>query len=75
MSTDLHKSWIAGVFAAFSASLCCIVPVVALIGGAGGVSTYFNWVEPYRPYIIGPNGCHICASLVQYSCHQISAKK
>eukprot|EP01137_Pigoraptor_chileana_P008988 Opistho-2@56579 len=53
MSIGTTKSWIAGLFAAFTASLCCIVPLIALLGGAGSASTYFNWVEPYRPYIIG----------------------
>lgn len=53
MGERLQKSWIAGLFAAFTASLCCIVPLIALIGGAGSASTYFNWLEPYRPYIIG----------------------
>jgi mercuric ion transport protein len=53
MSTGTQKSWIAGLFAALTASLCCIVPLFALIGGAGSAATYFNWIEPYRPYIIG----------------------
>ncbi len=53
MNTGTSKSWIAGLFAAFTASLCCIVPLFAVIGGAGSASTYFSWIEPYRPYIIG----------------------
>ncbi|WP_131538552.1 mercuric transport protein MerTP [Pedobacter nototheniae] len=53
MSIGSPKSWIAGLFAAFTASLCCIAPLFAVIGGAGSASTYFGWIEPYRPYIIG----------------------
>lgn len=53
MGKRLQKSWIAGLFAAFMASLCCIVPLIAFIIGAGSASTNFNWIEPYRPYIIG----------------------
>ncbi|RYY20047.1 MAG: mercuric transport protein MerTP [Chitinophagaceae bacterium] len=53
MSIGTPKSWIAGLFAAFTASLCCIAPLFAVIGGAGSASTYFGWIEPYRPYIIG----------------------
>lgn len=53
MSKGLQKSWIAGLFAAFTASLCCIMPLLAILGGAGGASTNLGWVESYRPYIIG----------------------
>ena len=47
-----NKSLIAGIFAAIGASLCCITPVLALIGGASGLATSFSWIEPYRPYFI-----------------------
>ena len=48
-----NKSWIAGIFAAIAASLCCITPVLAFIGGASGLASSFSWIEPYRPYLIG----------------------
>ena len=38
---------------AFTASLCCITPVLALISGVGGVAATFSWMEPFRPYLIG----------------------
>ncbi len=41
-----------GIFAAIAASLCCITPVVAAIGGLGGVASSFSWMEPLRPYLI-----------------------
>ncbi len=47
------KSWIAGVIAAVAASLCCITPVLAFLGGASGLASSFSWIEPYRPYLIG----------------------
>lgn len=53
MSTVLQKSWIGGVLAALAASLCCIAPLLAVFGGIGGAATYFNWIAPYRPYMIG----------------------
>lgn len=53
MSIGTQKSWIAGLFAASTASLCCILPLFAIIGGAGSASTYVGWLEPYHPYIIG----------------------
>ncbi|MCY7292522.1 MAG: mercuric transport protein MerTP [Ferruginibacter sp.] len=51
--TKKNKNWVAGIFAAIGASLCCITPVLALLGGASGLATSFSWIEPYRPYFIG----------------------
>lgn len=42
----------AGLLAAVAASLCCITPLLAIIGGLGGVATTFAWLEPLRPYLI-----------------------
>ncbi|HVW96820.1 MAG TPA: mercuric transport protein MerTP [Mucilaginibacter sp.] len=53
MNSVTQKSWIGGVLAALAASLCCIAPLLAIFGGISGAATYFNWVEPYRPYLIG----------------------
>ena len=50
--TKNNKSWVSGIFAAIAASLCCITPVLAFIGGAGGLASSFSWIEPYRPYLI-----------------------
>lgn len=41
------------VFAAITASLCCIAPVLALVAGTTGAASTFSWVEPFRPYLIG----------------------
>jgi mercuric ion transport protein len=46
------KSWIAGVLAALTTSLCCITPVLALVGGVGSAASSFGWIEPYRSYLI-----------------------
>lgn len=51
--TKNNKSWIAGIIASIAASLCCITPVLAFIGGASGLASSFSWIEPYRPYLIG----------------------
>jgi len=49
-----EKKWIgAGLIAAIAASLCCIAPVLAILGGIGGVASAFTWLEPLRPYFIG----------------------
>ncbi|WP_088341705.1 mercuric transport protein MerTP [Robiginitalea sediminis] len=43
----------AGFLTAFTASLCCTTPVLALISGTGGIASTFSWIEPFRPYLIG----------------------
>ncbi|MBA9079086.1 mercuric transport protein MerTP [Rufibacter quisquiliarum] len=43
----------AGVLAALAASLCCITPVLALLGGISGIAATFSWLEPFRPYLVG----------------------
>ena len=49
-----EKKWIgAGLLAAVAASLCCITPVLAVLGGLGGIASIFSWVDPLRPYLIG----------------------
>ncbi|MGQ0739276.1 MAG: mercuric transport protein MerTP [Bacteroidota bacterium] len=52
-TTKNSKGWIAGIFAAVAASLCCITPVLAFLGGASGLASSFSWIEPFRPYLIG----------------------
>ncbi|HWK05113.1 MAG TPA: mercuric transport protein MerTP [Puia sp.] len=41
-----------GLLLAFTSSLCCIVPVLAIIGGAGGTVAAFSWAAPLRPYLL-----------------------
>lgn len=49
-----NKKWLgAGLLAAFAASLCCITPVLAVLGGLGGIASTFSFLEPLRPYLIG----------------------
>ena len=52
-TTKNSKGWAAGLLTAVTASLCCITPVLALLGGASGLATSFSWIEPFRPYLIG----------------------
>ncbi|VAW22956.1 putative mercuric transport protein [hydrothermal vent metagenome] len=48
-----NKKWLgAGILAALAASLCCITPILAILGGLGGVASAFSWLEPFRPYLI-----------------------
>ena len=51
MKTD-KKLIGAGLLTAFTASLCCITPVLALVAGTSGLASTFSWLEPARPYFI-----------------------
>ncbi|GAA3959273.1 mercuric transport protein MerTP [Hymenobacter antarcticus] len=42
----------AGLLAALAASLCCITPLLAVVGGLGGAASAFAWLEPYRLYLV-----------------------
>jgi len=42
-----------GIVTAIAASLCCITPIVGLVAGIGGIASSFEWMEPFRPYLIG----------------------
>jgi len=53
INTNANKRWLPGIIAAFAASLCCITPAIALLGGISGVASSFSWIEPARPYLIG----------------------
>jgi mercuric ion transport protein len=39
------------VIAAMSTSLCCILPMIALVLGTSGFTSYLGWMEPLRPYL------------------------
>lgn len=43
----------AGFLTAIASSLCCIAPLLAMVGGVSGGMSAFSWVEPLRPYLIG----------------------
>jgi len=41
------------VLTSASASLCCIVPFLGIVGGSGSLMSSVSWLEPYRPVFIG----------------------
>ncbi|MEO7393516.1 MAG: mercuric transport protein MerTP [Chitinophagaceae bacterium] len=41
-----------GILLAIISSLCCIMPVLALVGSISGAVSAFSWIEPARPYLI-----------------------
>lgn len=48
-----NSLFISGVLTAFTASLCCITPILALLAGTSGIASTFSWLEPFRPWLIG----------------------
>lgn len=40
------------VVSAVLASLCCITPVLAVLGGLSGIASTFSFLDPLRPYLI-----------------------
>jgi mercuric ion transport protein len=52
-STKNSKGLIPGLLTAVAASLCCITPFLAFLGGASGLASSLSWIEPYRQYLIG----------------------
>lgn len=45
--------WNSAIVTALLASLCCITPVLAVVGGLSGIASTFSFLEPLRPYFIG----------------------
>lgn len=41
------------VLTSASASLCCIVPFVGVVGGSSSLMSSVSWLEPFRPFFIG----------------------
>jgi mercuric ion transport protein len=41
------------IITAFVSSLCCIMPVLAILAGTTGIASTFSWLDPARPYFIG----------------------
>jgi copper chaperone CopZ len=55
MVTSIKNSsaFITGLTTAIAASLCCITPLLAVLGGATSMISSFSWIEPFRPYLVG----------------------
>lgn len=53
MTTSIQTTWLSGLLAALAASLCCIAPLIAVLGGISGIASAFSWIEPFRPYLTG----------------------
>lgn len=49
----MNKLTTLGILTAFTSSLCCIAPLLAIFAGTSGLASTFQWVEPLRPWLIG----------------------
>lgn len=47
-----NKLLSSGIVLAFTSSLCCIAPLLAIFGSVGSFVSIFSWVEPIRPYLL-----------------------
>ncbi len=47
-----YKLILTSVVTGIASSLCCIVPILALISGTTGIAASFSWLEPFRPYLL-----------------------
>ncbi len=65
MSSSATKIIGSSVLASILASLCCIAPLLAILGGAAGAVAAFGWVEPFRPYLIGLTAILLAAAWYQ----------
>lgn len=52
MKTRNGALGLVAIFTAIAASLCCILPLIALVAGLGGLASAFGWLGPLRPYLI-----------------------
>jgi mercuric ion transport protein len=42
-----------GIVTALASSLCCIMPIVAILAGTTGIASTFSWLDPARPFLVG----------------------
>ena len=49
----MKASVLLSVLTSASASLCCIVPILGVIGGSSSLVSTVSWLEPFRPFFIG----------------------
>ena len=40
------------IITALAASICCVMPVLAIFAGTAGLASIFSWLSPFRPYLI-----------------------
>jgi copper chaperone CopZ len=52
MSTKRNGLLLSSVILAITSSLCCIVPLLTILGGMSGLASSLSWVQPFRPYLI-----------------------
>ncbi|MCU0323691.1 MAG: mercuric transport protein MerTP [Spirosomaceae bacterium] len=41
------------IVTALASSLCCIMPIVAVLAGTTGIASTFSWLDSARPFLVG----------------------
>jgi mercuric ion transport protein len=52
MNNKKNTLLLSSVILAITSSLCCIVPLLTILGGISGLASSLGWVQPFRPYLI-----------------------
>lgn len=60
-----RKLLVSGVLLALTSSLCCIVPLLALLGTAGSALSVFSWIAPLRPYVLAATAVVLAIAFYQ----------
>jgi len=47
-----NKSILTAIGATIAASLCCVVPVLAVLAGSSSLASSFSWLAPYHNYLV-----------------------
>ena len=55
-----------------SASLCCVLPFLALLGGSSSLISTVSWLEPFRPFLIA--GTFLMLGFAWYSAIKASRR-
>jgi len=61
-----------GILLALGSSLCCIVPLLALLGTTGSTLSMFGWIAPLRPYLLMTTA--LILGIAFYRAHKPSPK-
>lgn len=61
------------LFTAFTSSLCCIMPIFAILAGTSGIASNYLWLDSARPYFLGSTV--VTLSLAWYQKLKVSGKE
>lgn len=68
----MKTSMLLTILTSASASLCCVVPFLVLLGGSSSLISTVSWLEPFRPFLIA--GTFLMLGFAWYSAIKASRK-